>query len=163
MLTALLQRGNFPPPHEATCWLWVATPNALGWDPGDWAVHGLATIKVTWPTTLLIGLYWARRVVRETWSDQSAGHVSPLSDFWKNLNYRAMTVGLVMLRKDLYSFLSLGNYLGNENPGTKFNCLPSAWVYWLCSPNVTRRMGFPLGTSLCGAPWGGGEHNQWNS
>ena len=30
--------------------------------------------------------YWARRAVREARSDQSAGHVSPLSDLKKNLN-----------------------------------------------------------------------------
>ena len=48
------------------------------------------------------------------------------------------------------------NYLGNENPGTKSNCPPSAWVYWLCSPNVTLQMGFPLTISPCAAPWWGG-------
>ena len=45
------------------------------------------------------------------------------------------------------------NYLGNENSGTKLNCLPPAWIYWLCSPDVTWRMGLPLGTSPCGSPW----------
>ena len=27
-------RGVRPPPNEATCWLWVATRKALGWNPG---------------------------------------------------------------------------------------------------------------------------------
>ena len=48
----------------------------------------------------------------------------------------------------------VSNYLGNENPGTKLNCLPSAWVYWLCSPDVTRRMGFPVRhIPHVGTPW----------
>ena len=47
----------------------------------------------------------------------------------------------------------VSNYLGNENPGTKLNLLPSVWVYWLCIPDVTRRMGFFLVTSLCGTLW----------
>ena len=33
------------------------------------------------------------------------------------------------------------------------NCLPPAWVYWLCSPDVTRQMGFSLGISPYRAPW----------
>ena len=53
----------------------------------------------------------------------------------------------------------MSNYLGSENPGTKLNCLPSAWVYW---PDVTRWTGFPLVTSPCGTVVGG-EHSQWNS
>ena len=57
---------------------------------------------------LHFGPYWARQAVGEAQSDQSAGRVSHLSDFCKNLNKRAMTVGSIMLRKDLYSFLSLG-------------------------------------------------------
>ena len=47
---------------------------------------------------------------REPWSDQSVGFVSPLSDFCKHLNQRAMAVGS-------YPFLSLGN----ENPETQCN------------------------------------------
>ena len=47
----------------------------------------------------------------------------------------------------------VSNYLGNKNQGTKLNCLPPAWVYWLCSPDVTKQMGFPLGTSPFGTPW----------
>ena len=34
--------------------------------------------------TLHFGPYWARRVVGEARSDQSAGHVSPLSDLQKS-------------------------------------------------------------------------------
>ena len=37
----------------------------------------------------------------------------------------------------------MSNYLGNKNPATKLNCLPPAWVYWLCNLDVTWRMGFP--------------------
>ena len=37
---------------------------------------------------LHFGPYWTRPMVRETRSDQSAGHVSPLSDFCKNVNQR---------------------------------------------------------------------------
>ena len=42
--------------------------------------------------------------------------------------------------------LSVSGYviiLGMKTLGQNLNCLPSAWVYWLCSPDVTRQMGFP--------------------
>ena len=65
----------------------------------------------------------------------------------------------ISLQKTYTHFCSwVSNYLGNENPGTKLNCLPPTWVYWLCSPDVTRRMGFSLGTSPCRTL----EHSQWN-
>ena len=56
-----------------------------------------------------------------------------------------MVVGSIMLRKDLYTLLFLGEFLSwDENPGIKLICLPSAWVHWICSPDVTRQMGFLL-------------------
>ena len=64
----------------------VGHHNAWGWDPGGWAVCDQATKKVMWLATLYFGLYWARRAVGEAWSDQLAGHVSPLLNFHKNLN-----------------------------------------------------------------------------
>ena len=74
-----------------------------------------------------------------------------------------MAVGSIMLRKDLYSFLSLSNYLGNENPRMKLNCLPPAWVYWQCSPGVTRQMRFPLKHIPMWDSVVDREHSQWNS
>ena len=85
MPIAPLQRGN-PHPNEATCWPWVVTRNAWGWDPGGWAVCDPATEKATWLATLHFGPYKARRAVAEARSDQSAGHVSSLLDLCKNPN-----------------------------------------------------------------------------
>ena len=50
--------------------------------------------------------------------------------------------------------------LGMKTPGTKLNFLPLAWVYWLCSPDVTRfsPRHIPMWDSMVG-----GEHSQWNS
>ena len=39
-----------------------------------------------WLATLHFSPYWARQAVGEAWSDQSAGHVSPLLDLCKNPN-----------------------------------------------------------------------------
>ena len=40
------------------------------------------------------------------------------------------------------------------------NWLSSAWIYWLCTPDIPRRMGFCLGISPSEALWQCGE---WNS
>ena len=73
----------------------------------------MAEQSVTWPPKRSCDLqhldpYWARQAVREAQSNQLASYVSSLSDFYKSLNQRTMAVRSIMLRKDLYSFLSLG-------------------------------------------------------
>ena len=40
--TVSLQRGKIPS-NKAICWPWVETCNALGGDPGGWALYNLAT------------------------------------------------------------------------------------------------------------------------
>ena len=56
------------PHNRPTCWLWVATHNAWGQNPGCWPVCDLGAKCNTllWP---LLGL--------DSQSDQSAGHVKP--------------------------------------------------------------------------------------
>lgn len=77
-------------------------------------------------------------------SNQLAGHVSPLSDLYKNLNKRVMAVGSIMLRKNLYplSVFWVSSYLGNENPGAETKLIITSMS----------RMGLFLDPSLHGAP-----------
>ena len=66
--TASLQRSKHP--NEATCWQWMATYNAWGWDPDGWAFCDLVIEVVTWPTTLHFSLYWLRQAI-----GKAAGHI----------------------------------------------------------------------------------------
>ena len=72
------------PHNETTCWPWVATRNAWERDPGGWAVHDLAAKEATRLASLPFGPAWARQAVGEARSNQSSGHVSPLSDLKKS-------------------------------------------------------------------------------
>ena len=91
-------------------------------------------------------------MVREAQSDESVDHISPLSDFWKNLNERAIPVGSIMIKKDLYSFLCQGVWLSWEwKPCDKIITVCHQHEYtgyvalmlWV----------FSLGKSPCRAPW----------
>ena len=115
-------------------------PFGCGWWPVD-----LATKEVMWLAILHFGPYWARQAVREAWSDQSAGHVSPLSVFLQKseLEGDGCRVSHAVERPILLFVPGWVIILGMKTQGQ--NCLSRAWVYWLCSPDVTRQMGFPLG------------------
>ena len=66
------------------------------------------------------GPYWARQVVGEARSDQSAGHDSTLLDFFFNLNEDdGCRVNHAVERLVVLSVPGEVSYLGNENPGTK--------------------------------------------
>ena len=71
MLTVPLQKVKIPT-NRVTCWLWVTTHNASGWDSGCWAVNDQAAEVVWCPVTLHFDPFSARQTVREAQSKHLA-------------------------------------------------------------------------------------------
>ena len=120
-------------------------------EDGGWAVCDLAIKEVIWPATLFY-LYWARWAVEEIWSDQLAGYVRRLSDFYQNFELQGNdhTEEKPILLPVSGWVIILGMKTLGQNETVYYQ---SAWVYWLCSSDVTWQMDFFIGTSPCGAPW----------